>query len=191
MTISESFVQQVVLLLIAAAVTGFGLPYVLRLVDNRKLRQQKQFEAELARQNKLIEAQSALLDEITRLVWGWRYLAKQVVYYGTGDDTDRYAAASAAYEERVWKMLDGFRTEISKSRRLVSETAFRELNALYEYIVGDIDRKVGEFAGKPEINRKACAELSTRFTDEVSARLDDALFKLASELRLTSHSVGV
>jgi hypothetical protein len=191
MNISESFVQQVTLLVLGALITGFGVPYVLRLVDARKMREQKKLEAELARQCKLLDAQSALLDEITRLVWAWRYLAKQVVYYGSRGDNDRYMAAKTKYEDGVWGLLDGLRTQISKARRLVSESAFERLNDLYGYVVHDVDLKVSDLAGRAELDRAACSVLAQRFSAEVSGRLDDAIFELACELRLTSQSLRV
>ena len=191
MTISESFVQQVTLLFLGALITGFGVPYVLRLIDARKMREQKKLEAELARQGKLLDAQSALLDEITRLVWAWRYLSKQVVYYGSRGDNDRYMAAKAKYEDGVWGLLDGLRTQISKARRLVSEAAFERLNDLYGYVVHDVDLKVSDLAGRAELDRAACSVLAQRFSAEVSGRLDDAIFELACELRLTSQSMRV
>jgi hypothetical protein len=88
-------------------------------------------------------------------------------------------------------MLDGLRTQISKARRLVSEAAFERLNDLYGYIVHDVDLKVSDLAGRSELDRAACSELAQRFSAEVSGRLDDAIFELASELRLTSQSMRV
>lgn len=190
MTINEPFVQQITLLILGALITGFGVPYVLRAIDARKMREQKIFEAELARQSKLLDAQSALLDEITRLVWAWRYLAKQVVYYGSRGDNERYVVVKEKYEDGVWGLLDGLRTQISKARRLVSESAFERLNELYKYVVHDVDLKVSDLAGKPEIDRAACSQLAQRFSAEVSGRLDDALFDLASELKLTFQTVS-
>jgi hypothetical protein len=186
MTLDDSFYQQAALLVLGALLTGFGVPCVLRRIDARKLREQKLFEADLARQAKLLEAQSVLLDELTRVVWAWRYLAKQVVYYGSRGDDVRFARARDRYEEGVWTLLDELRTQISKSRRLVSETAFANLNGLYRYIVDDVDRSVAEHAMGPGLDRQGCAELASRFSREVSQRLDEELFMLAQALRLTA-----
>ena len=189
MIFDPAFQQKLVLLLLAALISGFGIPYILKLIDNRKLREQKRFEAELSRQSKLIDAQSTLLDQITRILWKWRYLVKSVVYYGARGDQKRYDAARVNYEDVVWGLLDEFRTEISRSRRLVSEAAFQNLNGLYRYVVHDLDQKVSNLASGDTIDKIACQELAARFSDEVSAKLDDALFELASELRLTSRSL--
>jgi len=190
MMLDAAFLQKLVLLLFGAVISGFGIPYVLKRIDNRKLREQKLFEAELSRQSKLIDAQSTLLDEITRILWKWRYLAKGVVYYGARGDQKRYDAARVNYEDTVWGLLDDFRTEISRSRRLVSEAAFKNLDLLYRYVVHDLDRKVSNLVSGDMIDQVGCKQLADRFSDEVSAKLDDALFELASELRLTSRSLA-
>lgn len=184
--LGPDFLGKLVLLVVGALITGLGLPWVLRTIDSNKQRQQKVFESDLARQTKLIDAQSALLDALTKVVWTWRYLAKEVVYYGAVGDTERYNKARATYEERVWHLLGELRTEISRARRLVSEAAFRELNQLYAYIVYDIDMKVRALADAVEPDLPGCRELADRFSNEVSAKLDDALLELAKQFHLTS-----
>lgn len=188
MILTDAFLQQAMLLLLGALVTGLGVPYVLRRIDQRKLRQQKIFEADLARQAKLIDAQASLLDEVTRLVWAWRYLAKQVVYYGARGDEERFSAAKKRYEDEVWGLLDALRTQISRSRRLISEQAFAELGGLYDYIVRDVDPHVSAVVEGPGIDRSACGDIAARFSSEVSTKLDDALMRLATALRLVSRT---
>ena len=60
------FVQNVVLLLLTALLTGLLVPYVLNIADDRKSPRQKEREAALARQAKIIDAQSAFLDDPSR-----------------------------------------------------------------------------------------------------------------------------
>jgi RNAse (barnase) inhibitor barstar len=184
MSIDQAFLQKVVLLLLAALVSGFGIPYVLKVVDDRKLKKQKQFEADLARQGKLIDSQSKLLDDLTQILWKWRYLAKSVVYYGSRNDKERYNTARKQYEETVWSLLNEFRTEISRSRRLVSENAFQNLNSLYDYVVHDLDLKISNLVSADKPHVQGCHEMANRFSEEVSKKLDEALNDLASELHL-------
>jgi hypothetical protein len=184
----ESFLEKVLLLLLTAVVTGFGIPYVLKMIDDRKLKGQKQFEADLARQNKIIESQSKLLDDISQLLWKWRYLAKKVVYYGAQENKERYEIAKRQYDENIWDILNGFRTEISKSRRLVSERAYERLDALYNYIVGDIDIKITSLMSRESIDAKESGVIAERFSREVTQKLDDAIDDLASELRLKARA---
>lgn len=148
MIASETFLQQVALLVLGALVTGWGVPVVLGRIDARKQREQKEFQASIARQGKLLDSQSALLDEITRIVWAWRYLAKRVVYYGSRGDHAQYETAKSLYEDGVWILLHGLRTQTSKARRLVSDKAFEKLNEFYIYMVHDVDLQISELANK-------------------------------------------
>lgn len=180
----ESFLEKVLFLLLTALVTGFGIPYVLKTIEDRKFREQKKFEADLARQNKIIESQSKLLDDLSQLLWRWRYLAKKVVYYGAQQNKERYKTARQEYDENIWDILNEFRTEISRSRRLVSEEAYAKLDTLYDYIVSDIDIRITSLISRKEIDAKESGKIAQRFSKEVSQKLDDAIDDLASELHL-------
>jgi len=169
-----AFVEKVILLLLTALISGLGIPYVLKVVDERRLRQ-----------GKLIESQAKLLDDLTHTLWTWRYLAKSVAYYGARGESERFQAAKKQYEDIVWGLLNEFRTEISRSRRLVSERAFRDLNALYDYVVHKLDHEISNLMPKKmEDAHDGWHELAWVFTEEVSTKLDQALDDLAAELRL-------
>jgi hypothetical protein len=184
MSLDQAFLEKIILLLLTALITAFGIPYVLKRVEERKLREQKKFEADLARQGKIIEAQVKLLDDLSRLLWKWRYLAKKVVYYGAHENTEDYDLARKQYEETVWDILNEFRAEISRSRRLVSEHAYERLDSLYNYVVHDIDAEISDLIRADELDIKKSSEIAERFSIEVSKKLDDALDDLASELNL-------
>jgi F0F1-type ATP synthase membrane subunit b/b' len=182
---SQSFLQNIFFLGLTALITGFGVPLVLKMIEDRKLRQQKKFEADLARQGKILEAQSKLLDDVTTLLWKWRYLAKKVVYYGADKrDTERYKVAKKEYDEKNWDLIEQFRVEISRSRRLASERAYNRLNSLYEYIVGELDVQISDLISSKELDVKKSKEIADTFSKEVSKRLDHEIDDLASELNL-------
>jgi hypothetical protein len=184
MSFDQAFLENIVLLGLTALITGFGIPYVLKRVEERKLREQRKFEADLVRQGKIIEAQAELLDDLSQLLWKWRYLAKKVVYYGAQQNAERYEVARKQYDDEVWDILNDFRTEISRSRRLVSERAYERLNALYEYVVHDLDMQISEIIRAETLDAAKSGEIAERFTVEVSKKLDDAIDDLASELNL-------
>lgn len=184
MILNQGFLENIVLLVLTALITGFGIPWVLKRIEERKLREQKRFEADLARQGKIIDAQSKLLDDLSQLLWKWRYLAKKVVYYGAQENSERYDLARRQYDENVWDILNEFRAEISRSRRLVSERAYERLDSLYNYVVHDIDVKISDIIGQDGLDVKTSREMADRFSVEVSKKLDDALDDLASELNL-------
>lgn len=184
MSFDQSLFEKVVLLALTAVISGFGIPYVLKRIEERRARDQKRFEAELARQGKIIEAQSKLLDDLSRILWQWRYLAKKVVYYGAYESKEQWALAVKQYEEGIWDILNAFRIEISRARRLVSERAFERLEALYEYVVRDIDKTIASGIRTRELDVTASTAMANRFSTEVSGRLDDELDRLAAELKL-------
>jgi hypothetical protein len=184
MSLDQAFLEKVVLLVLTALITGLGIPYVLKRVEDRKLRQQRSFEADLARQGKIIEAQSKFLDDLSRLLWTWRYLAKKVVYYGALENAERYELARRQYDEQVWDILNEFRAEISRARRLVSEGAYQRLDALYDYVVHDIDLRMSDITRADKLDGQKSRAMADRFSVEVSRTLDDALDELASELHL-------
>ena len=174
MLMDKDFLQKVILLLLAAVVSGGGIPLVLKFVDERRLRQAK-----------IVDAQAKLLDDLTRILWRWRYLAKRVTYYGANGDKERFESAKKQYEDTVWELLHDLRTEISRSRRLASEKAFHDLNILYDELFHKLDLEITALISK-EMNQEKenWALLANRFTNEVSAMLDTALNSLAAELRL-------
>jgi hypothetical protein len=184
MSLDQSFLQNIALLVLTALLSGFGIPYVMKRVEDRKLREQKKFEADLARQGKIIEAQSKLLDDLSALLWKWRYLAKKVVYYGAENNVERYDLAKKEYDEKVWDILNQFREEISRSRRLVSEQAYEHLDSLYKYVVHDLDAQISDIIRAKMIDVKKSEDIAERFSVEVSRKLDDAIDDLASELNL-------
>jgi hypothetical protein len=120
-TLSQGFIEKIVIVVLTALLARFIVPYVLKLVDEAKDKRQKKFEADLARQGKIIEAQSELIDDITKTLWEWRYLSIKVSYYGVGRKKSLYTAAQKDYEARIWDVLSALRFQITKSRRLVSE----------------------------------------------------------------------
>ena len=128
--------------------------------------------------------ETKLLDDLSQLLWKWRYLAKKVAYYGAQGDTERYDLARKQYDESVWDILNAFRAEISRSRRLVSERAYERLDSLYNYVVHDIDVKLSDLIRAEELTSKKSSEIAERFSVEVSKKLDDAIDDLASELHL-------
>jgi len=91
---SQSFIQSFLVLLATALLTGLLVPFVKANMDERKLRQQKLFEADLARQGKVIEAQVELLENMAQMLWDFKLLALEVSYYKTyGQDQTKYKAS--------------------------------------------------------------------------------------------------
>ncbi len=88
MNLSSSFVEG----LITIIVTAILIPFIFRVIDDRKAEQQrkiddlkqrknKEFEAELSRQSKVIEAQVQFIEKLADLLWEYQLTAIDVSYY--------------------------------------------------------------------------------------------------------------
>ena len=177
MNISKTFVEGIATLVVTAILSGFLIPYILKKIDDQK-----------TRQSKIIEAQAKFLDDISQLLWKWRYMCIKVAYYGSRDNEERYNTARKEYDEGVWDVLNQIRGEISRSRRLVSEKAYQELVALYREIV-ELDNKLSALMVNERLNekqRQELSELNQFIYEQVTMKIDDMLNFLASELRLKS-----
>lgn len=173
---SSDLIEKLILLAVAAVVTGLGVPWVLKRAEEKKLRE-----------GKIIEAQSQLLDDLSRILWKWRYLAKKVTYYASEANREKFEVARREYDEGVWDLLNELRVQASKSRRLASEKAYKKLLKCYEYVVHDVDGQISALAKCAELDPSTIKQarlLSERFTNEVSNEIDEIIDYLASELHL-------
>lgn len=173
---TSDFIEKLILLAVAALVTGLGVPWVLKRAEEKKLRE-----------GKIIEAQSQLLDDLSRILWTWRYLAKKVTYYASEANREKFEIAKREYDKDVWDLLNELRVQASKSRRLASEKAYRKLLDCYAYVVHDVDLQISALARRDELDSTAIEQatlLSQRFTEEVSNNIDEIIDNIASELHL-------
>jgi hypothetical protein len=181
-TLSQGFIEKIVIVVLTALLARLIVPYVLKLVDEAKHKRQKKFEADLARQGKIIEAQSELIDDITKTLWEWRYLSIKVSYYGVERKKSLYAAAQKDYEARIWDVLSALRFQITKSRRLVSEDSYKILVDLYDQLV-EIDAH-GTPTADPEQKIDEFLKLNKLLRWKMTEKLDEVVDILAKDVRL-------
>src|SRR5262249_7503005 len=110
---------------------GVLLPLPKNLFEERISDRRLRHERELLRQQKVIDAQSLMLDELANIFWTWRYLAMRVAYYGCYVREDEYKAAAVAYKSEIWGVLSKLRFSTSRMGRLFSETSFEQLRAFF------------------------------------------------------------
>lgn len=186
MHLTQTFWEQLLILLSTALLTGFLVPYVLRRIDESRSIAQKVREAGIARQARLIDAQSNFLDETTEVLWAWRYLSMKVAYDASTPVDEMYAASVLEYQKGIWDILSRLRNQTSKARRLVSESGYQRMVALYDQIVeldGQIDGLI-----RSQMTRKARTEafspIQERLRNEMTEKLDGTLYALAKEVQL-------
>ena len=75
-----SFLKNLVLSLLLLGLSSLLIPIVLKQIDDRKFLDQQRFQAELSRQDKIIDAQAALLDTMASDFWDYEGYAADVLY---------------------------------------------------------------------------------------------------------------
>lgn len=159
MDFSQDLIEKIIILIITAVLTGLIVPYISKKMDEMKAKSQKSFEADIARQDKIIEAQSRLIDDISRILWQWRYLSIKVAYYGSSDNNEKYDMIKKEYDESIWNILNQFRNEITKARMLASDDSYQKLLNFYEYIV-ELDKKISSLFQDNELNENQKMEFA-------------------------------
>src|SRR5262245_41829044 len=102
-----SFLKNLVLSVMLLALGSLVIPVVLTQIADRKFADQQRFQAELDRQDKIIDAQAEVLDALAADFWEYELYASDVLYsrderFGREDWHQR---AVAAYYERSGPLL--------------------------------------------------------------------------------------
>jgi flagellar basal body-associated protein FliL len=186
MGLGNDFLGKLILLLVTAAISGAVIPYYLKQTELRRVEQGKTADAEKARQGKVIEAQSTLIDDVTSALWKWRYIYMKITYYGDGHDESRYAAASEAYDQEIWDALSLYRYQVTRARRLVSETAYRQLVDFYHEMTR-MDNELSVIVKEHDaIRKESLSALNGRIYTETTPKIDELVHWIAVEAHLTA-----
>jgi hypothetical protein len=178
-----SFAQNVALVAITAALTGLLVPTVKAIMDQRHFKEQKRYEAELARQSSIIAAQVALLEELSMALWEYMLGLIAVSYYKVNGNDDRAKRAFEEYEDKSGSRFGHMQAEFSKARRLVSADRYDELQALYSTFL-ELDVSLlglqQSNAAQPEWREHHHRAFATQ------ASVSEALAQMAEEMRLAA-----
>ena len=173
-------------MILTGVLSGFLIPYILKRVEDRKLKEQKEFEANLIRQNNVLEAQIKLLENLSESLWKLQLLSLAVSYYKVHPNQERYEIALKDYDEKSWGLFKEARCEISKAARLVSEDNYLKLLAFFsENLIQKLDEKLMhliEIDASLEDWKDHYDWLLSQFPEEI----DKVVTPLAKELKLAS-----
>lgn len=213
MIFTQEFLEKAILLLLTAGLSGFFIPYTLKQIDERKLREQKnidarrlqeqkefdalklqeqkKFDADLIRQNQLLEAQAELLDTLSRLLWELQLLALAVSYYKVHPDQEKHEDAFKEYDEKSWILFTKIRCEISKATRLASKKKYDALMFFFdEQLIENMDEKLMKL-----IKNNALPEDWKKYYDwvikDLPQKIDNIVTSLAEELKLSLSTGAV
>jgi len=136
-----SFLKNLVLSVLLLGLSSFLIPIVLKQIDDRKAIDQQQYQEQLSRQDKILDAQAALLDTMASDFWQYELYASDVVISRDerfGQD-DWHQRAVDAYYLQTGPLLGKMRGEISTLLRLAPQSNYESFLRLYEDEVLPLD----------------------------------------------------
>jgi hypothetical protein len=208
--LGDSFIENLILLLLAIGLTSFLIPLIFKHIEERKLRLQQEAEIENERQNTIVAAQIELLDRLTEQLWTYQFLAAMVLYSRqrqTGRD-DLYLEAAGAYDTQSGEVLARLRSEISGLLRLAPRTHYeRFLHLLanellpYDHCLLELMRQHEMSQDGKQDEEARCGPRGDRFANagwadierylehDLGRMTDDAIASLADELQLSVNAL--
>lgn len=199
--------DSIVLLVLTVVLVGLLVPSVKEIIDrrsqhkqqeseDRRRREEKKYDADLARQSKVIESQAQLLDNLACMFWKlWKMLLQIVRYRTLQKDLDKHDAAYKAYDDESWVLMVDIRAEISRARRLASEEIHARLTVLFKRFSDELDMTLTSLR-----NQDVYLDSSSKdgldkdwnafhivIYEDVGNEIDTTLTALATELRLAER----
>ncbi len=129
-----SFLKNLVLSLVLLGVSSLLIPVVLKQIDDRRAIDQQRLQDELARQDKVVDAQAALLATMAADFWAYEWHASDVVISRDerfGQD-DWHQRAVDTYYLQSGPLLGKMRAEISTLLQLAPQANYDAFLQLYE-----------------------------------------------------------
>ena len=163
--------QNIFILLLVAVITGFVLPALTKTFEIILTRR-------VAKKTELRDKQLEIIDQLTKAVWEWRFLGKQVCYYGCDYkiNEDRFRLAVKNYNERVWEIFTEIKAIKSRSIVWYPEKVPEEIEKLYEYIKSNVDAPMTDLMENSEDEQLDLSndfyELQADFTNKVSPKIE-------------------
>jgi len=136
-----SFLKNLTLSLLLLGVSSLLIPAVLKQIDDRKFVDQQRLQDELSRQDKVIDAQAALLDTMASDFWSYELYASDVLISRDerrGQD-DWHQRAVDAYYLQTGPLLGKMRAEISTLLQLAPRSNYEGFLRLYQEEVLALD----------------------------------------------------
>jgi hypothetical protein len=177
--------QNIFILLLVAVITGFVLPAITKAFEIIFTRQ---VDKKTETRNKQLE----IVEQLTKCIWEWRFLGKQVCYYGCDYkiNRERFQLAIANYNKRVWSIFTEIKAIKSRSIVWFPELVPDEIEKLYEYIKSEVDAPMTELMEKSENAEldltKEFYSFQSFFTEKVSSRIEMHIKNIANKINKSS-----
>jgi hypothetical protein len=182
---SPAFIQSLLLVLVIAVLAVVLVPPLKARMDRHRLRAERRFQAEVTRQEIVIESQAELLGNISELLWGLVTMALEVAYHKREPAGEQLAAeAFQLYNDQVWDYLADLRSEVSKATRLVSPQAAEQLDGVRQEWLDKAHMLLVKLARLEEASKEQWKSYDDYLLDEFSARVDSVISAIAQETGL-------
>ena len=203
-----------ILLLVTALVSGVFAPFVVNRIQTKNQERLKVFEADVARQSKIIEEQAALITRMSTVLWEFQLTVIAPLYYGQPGlrrggpretqsqdslpDPSReaqmepYEDAAKNYLANAGRILGTIRAEIGGAVRLVPARQSKALRDLYYQELLDLDLKVTRLItqGPTGENEKEWQTTQSYILRDLAVKLDSVVDELAEALGLKYQEQG-
>jgi hypothetical protein len=182
---SPAFIQSILLVLVIAVLAVVLVPPVKARMDQHRLRAERRFQAEVTRQEIVLESQAMLLDNVSELLWGLVTMALEVAYHKREPAGEQLAAeAFQLYNDQVWDYLAELRSEVSRAARLVSPQAAEQLDGVRQEWLDKAHMLLVKLARLEEASKEQWKSYDDYLLDEFSARVDSIIGAFAQETGL-------
>jgi hypothetical protein len=181
-----TLLENLILLLTAALVTGLLVPFVAARMNEQRVARQRQSEEDIARDSKFIQAQTDYLDQVSTDLWRFAGKILAVSYYA-GQSRDQFADAWQRYDESSFDELFALRAHLSRGQRLLSAPAQQQLSDLHLWLFGDVDPQFTTAArrslkGDDERAHGNWSTWHVRTMTELFTRIDAVLVAIAEDV---------
>lgn len=177
----ENF-QDLFTLILVAVITGFVLPALTKSFEII-------FSKRVERRMELRKQQLEIIGQLTKVVWEWRFLGKQVCYYGCSykENEDRFRKAIDAYDEKVWQLFTEIKAIKSQSIVWYPASVPEEIEKLYGYIKLEIDAPMTELIEQSREKELDLTgkffQLQADFSNKVSPAIEASIKMIAGTIR--------
>jgi hypothetical protein len=211
----SSLQNGLILLLVTALVSGVFAPFVVNRIQAKNQERLKVFEADVARQSKIIEEQAALITRMSTVLWEFQLTLIAPLYYGqpglrrggTPRETqsqdslpdpsreaqmEPYKDAAKNYLANAGRILGTIRAEIGGAVRLVPARQSKALRDLYYQELLHLDLKVTRLItqGPTGENEKEWQTTQSYILSDLAVKLDSVVDELAEALGLKYQEQG-
>ena len=144
-----SFLKNLVLSLVLLGVSSLLIPIVLKQVDDRKAIDQQRLQDELSRQDKVVDAQAALLSTMAADFWAYEALASDVVISRDArfGQEGWHQRAVDGYYQKGGPLLATMRAEISTLLQLAPQSNYDAFLLLFNEEISALDSCLLELMG--------------------------------------------